>query len=46
MLEETSPRKSAKWMPTTTFAARTGHVHHSPSTEQLAGAHDEKAVDV
>lgn len=34
MLEETTPRKSAKWKPTTTFAAEI----HKPSTEMIEDA--------
>jgi len=30
MMEETSPRKSKKWKPTTTFAAEMGHTHNAP----------------
>jgi sugar porter (SP) family MFS transporter len=48
MMEDVPPRKSASWVPTTTFAARTGHVHRSGSNEKVAAgvAHDEKDTAV
>ncbi len=38
MMEETTPRKSAGWVPTTTFAAEMGHVRpeKKPTTNPLA----------
>ncbi|KAF6821997.1 hypothetical protein CPLU01_12275 [Colletotrichum plurivorum] len=41
MLEETSPRKSAAWVPTTTFAAEMGHVQ-----KRANSVHSDVAKDV
>jgi sugar porter (SP) family MFS transporter len=50
MLEEVPPRKSVGWKPSTTFAARTGHVGRTASNEKVGASasatHSNKEIGV
>lgn len=45
MMEETTPIKSAKWKPHSTFAAEMGHISAAPSDEKSSALADSGAVD-
>lgn len=45
MLEQVSPRKSAAWKPTTTFAAEMGYTHHdTDDADPKAGVEVQEVV--